>query len=163
MGLDLTLEAVPAASDIDYKVIEKCDEICYGRKTWFIWNWFRFCGKAEVLPNAIMIKMTREAWDTFIDILNQKKSLIEKYLETVYYYDDMIALTDIYINIINEQMRHEPIIKEFEEWYDKTFYDTPTLGYSWDARAMLDWLAAADEVREKIDDPSYVVLLIADY
>lgn len=162
MGLDLTLEAVPAATDIDYKVIEKCDEICYGRKTWFIWNWFRFCGKAEVLPNANMIKITREAWDTFVDILNQKKSLIENYLDIVYYHEDL-TLTDIYLNIINEQMRGFSIIKEFEDWYDKTFDETPTLGYSWDARAMLDWLAAADEVREKIDDPSYMVLLIADY
>ena len=162
MGLDLTLEAVPTTSDIDYKVIEKCEDICYGRKTWFIWNWFRFCGKAEVLPNATMIKITREAWDTFVDILNQKKSLIENYLDIVYYHEDL-TLTDIYLNIINEQMRGFSIIKEFEDWYDETFDETPTLGYSWDARAMLDWLAAADKVREKIDDPSYMVLLIADY
>ena len=162
MGLDLTLEAVPTASDIDYKAIEECEDICYGRKTWFIWNWFRFCGKAEVLPNATMIKITREAWDTFVDILNQKKSLIENYLDIVYYHEDL-TLTDIYLNIINEQMRGFSIIKEFEDWYDETFDETPTLGYSWDARAMLDWLAAADKVREKIDDPSYMVLLIADY
>lgn len=162
MGLDLMLKAVPTASDIDYKVIENCEDICYGRKTWFIWNWFRFCGKAKVLPGATMIKITREAWDTFIDILNQKKSLIENYLDIVYYHED-ITLTDIYLNIINEQMRGFSIIEEFVHWYDETFDETPTLGYSWDARAMLDWLAAADEVRKKVDDPSYMVLLIADY
>ena len=51
----------------------------------------------------------------------------------------------------------------FQEWYNETFDDTPTLGYDWDARAMLRWLDVDSEVSKYLDDPSYILILGAWY
>lgn len=151
MGLDLSLYAVPAANDINAIELDNWVELAYGRKTWFIWYYFKNLKSTVVTKDDQILIVSKEAWKSFIEILNQNRERISDYV-TFKEEEEKIAFA-------------EPQIQDmvFQEWYNETFDDTPTLGYDWDARAMLRWLDADSEVSKYLDDPSYILLLGAWY
>lgn len=151
MGLDLSLYAVPAANDINAIESDNWVELAYGRKTWFIWYYFKNLKSTVVTKDDQILIVSKEAWKSFIEILNQNRERISDYV-TFKEEEEKVAFAEAQIQDM-----------VFQEWYNETFDDTPTLGYDWDARAMLRWLDADSEVSKYLDDPSYILLLGAWY
>lgn len=151
MGLDLSLYAAPAANDINAIESDNWVELAYGRKTWFIWDYFKNLKNTVVTKDDQILIVSKEAWKSFIEILNQNQERISDYV-VFKEEEEKVAFA-------------EPQIQDmaFQEWYSETFDGTPTLGYDWDARAMLRWLDADSKVSKYLDDPSYIVLLGAWY
>lgn len=151
MGLDLSLYAAPAANDINAIESDNWVELAYGRKTWFIWYYFKKLKSTVATKDDQILIVTKEAWKSFIEILNQNRERISDYV------------------VFKEEEEKVPFAEAqiqdmvFQEWYDETFDSTPTLGYDWDARAMLRWLDADSKVSRYLDDPSYILLLGAWY
>lgn len=151
MGLDLSLYAAPAANDINAIESDNWVELAYGRKTWFIWDYFKNLKNTVVTKDDQILIVSKEAWKSFIEILNQNRERISDYV-TFKEEEEKVTFA-------------EPQIQDlaFQEWYSETFDGTPTLGYDWDARAMLRWLDADSKVSKYLDDPSYILLLGAWY
>lgn len=151
MGLDLSLYAAPAANDINAIESDNWVELAYGRKTWFIWDYFKNLKNTVVTKDDQILVVPKEAWKSFIEILNQNRERISDYV------------------VFKEEEEKVPFAEAqiqdmvFQEWYDETFDSTPTLGYDWDARAMLRWLDADSKVSRYLDDPSYILILGAWY
>ena len=151
MGLDLSLYAVPAANDINAIESDNWVELAYGRKTWFIWDYFKNLKSTVVTKDDQILIVSKEAWKSFIEILNQNRERISDYV-TFKEEEEKVAFAEAQIQDM-----------VFQEWYNETFDGTPTLGYDWDARAMLRWLDADSKVSKYLDDPSYILLLGAWY
>lgn len=151
MGLDLSLYAAPAANDINVNESDNWIELAYGRKTWFIWDYFKNLKSTVVTKDDQILVVPKEAWKSFIEILNQNRERISDYV------------------VFKEEEEKVPFAEAqiqdmaFQEWYSETFDSTPTLGYDWDARAMLRWLDTDSKVSRYLDDPSYILLLGAWY
>lgn len=153
MGLDLSLYAVPAANDINVNESDDWIELAYGRKTWFIWYYFKDLKSTIATKDNQILIIPKEAWKSFIEILNQNQERISDYVDFKEKEEEE--------EVAFIEARIQDVL--FQEWYSKTFDDTPTLGYDWDARAMLRWLNADSEVSKYLDDPSYILLLGAWY
>ena len=151
MGLDLSLYAVPAANDIDATESDNWIELAYGRKTWFIWDYFKNLKSTIVTKDDQILIISKEAWKSFIEILDQNRERISDYV-TFKEEEKKVSCAEAQIQDM-----------VFQEWYNETFDDTPTLGYDWDARAMLRWLDADFKVSKYLDDPSYILILGAWY
>ena len=152
MGLDLTLYAVPAVNDINPDdVVDKWIELAYGRKTWFIWDYFKNLKSTVATKDDQILIIPKEAWKSFIEILNQNRERISDYV-TFKEEEKKVSFAEAQIQDM-----------VFQEWYNETFDDIPTLGYDWDARAMLRWLDVDSEVSKYLDDPSYILILGAWY
>lgn len=153
MGLDLSLYAVPAANDINAVESDNWVELAYGRKTWFIWYYFKNLKSTVVTKDDQILIVPKEAWKSFIEILNQNRERISDYVAFKEKEEEKEA------SFAEAQIQD----MAFQEWYSETFDDIPTLGYDWDARAMLRWLDADSEVSKYLDDPAYILLLGAWY
>lgn len=154
MGLDLTLYAVPAVNDINPDdAVDKWIELAYGRKTWFIWDYFKNLKSTVVTKDDQILIVSKEAWKSFIEILNQNRERISDYVAFKEKEEEE--------EVLFTEARMQDMA--FLEWYDDTFDTTPTLGYDWDARAMLRWLDADSKVSKYLDDPSYILILGAWY
>lgn len=151
MGLDLSLYAAPAANDINAIESDNWVELAYGRKTWFIWDYFKNLKSTVVTKDDQILIVTKEAWKSFIEILNQNRERISDYV-VFKEEEEKVPFAEVQIQDM-----------AFQEWYSETFDSTPTLGYDWDARAMLRWLDADSKVSKYLDDPSYILLLGAWY
>ena len=151
MGLDLSLYAVPAANDIDVTESDSWIELAYGRKTWFIWDYFKNLKSTVVTKDDQILIVSKEAWKSFIEILDQNRERISDYV-TFKEEEKKVSFAEAQIQDM-----------VFQEWYNETFDDTPTLGYDWDARAMLRWLDVDFKVSRYLDDPSYILVLGAWY
>lgn len=151
MGLDLSLYAAPAANDINAIESDNWVELAYGRKTWFIWYYFKSLKSTVVTKDDQILIVSKEAWKSFIEILNQNRERISDY----------VAFKEKEEKVPFAEAQIQDMV--FQEWYDETFDSTPTLGYDWDARAMLRWLDADSKVSKYLDDPSYILLLGAWY
>ena len=153
MGLDLSLYAVPAANDINAVESDNWVELAYGRKTWFIWYYFKNLKSTVVTKDDQILIVPKEAWKSFIEILNQNRERISDYVAFKEKEEEKeVSFAEAQIQDM-----------AFQEWYSETFDDIPTLGYDWDARAMLRWLDADSEVSKYLDDPAYILLLVAWY
>ena len=152
MGLDLTLYAVPAANDINPNdAVDKWIELAYGRKTWFIWDYFKNLDTTTMIKDDQILTITKEAWEDFVGILDQNRERIFDYV--------IFKEEEKKVSFAEAQIQD----MVFQEWYDDTFDTTPTLGYEWDACAMFQWLEANSEVRKYLNDPNYIVILEASY
>lgn len=151
MGLDLSLYAAPAANDINAIESDNWVELAYGRKTWFIWDYFKNLKSTVVTKDDQILIVSKEAWKSFIEILNQNRERISDY----------VVFKEEEEKVTFAEAQIQDMV--FQEWYNETFDGTPTLGYDWDARAMLQWLDADSEVSKYLDDPSYILLLGAWY
>lgn len=153
MGLDLSLYAVSAANDINVNESDDWIELAYGRKTWFIWHYFKDLKSTIATKDNQILVIPKEAWKSFIEILNQNREKISDYVAfKEKEEEEEVTFTEARIQDM-----------AFQEWYSETFNDTPYLGYDWDARAMLRWLDADSEISKYLDDPSYILLLGAWY
>lgn len=153
MGLDLSLYAAPAANDINAIESDNWVELAYGRKTWFIWDYFKNLKSTVVTKDDQILIVSKEAWKSFIEILNQNRERISDYVAFKEKEEEE--------EVTFTEARVQDMV--FQEWYSETFDCTPTLGYDWDARAMLRWLDADSNVSKYLDDPSYILLLGAWY
>lgn len=152
MGLDLTLYAASAADDIDVNKTANWIELAYGRKTWFIWDYFKNLDTTIMIKDDQILTIPKEAWEDFVGVLDRNRERISSY-------------SALNVDNFSAEELAKAQIKEalFQEWYNDTFNTTPTLGYQHDAWVMLQWLKADQVVRNILDDPNYIVILEASY
>lgn len=80
MGLDLTLYAVPAANDINPdEAVDKWIELAYGRKTWFIWDYFKNLDTTIMIKDDQILTIPKEAWEDFVGVLDRNRERISSY------------------------------------------------------------------------------------
>ena len=151
MGLDLSLYAVPATNDINVTESDNWVELAYGRKTWFIWDYFKNLDTTTMIKDDQTLTITKEAWEDFVGILDRNRERIFDYV--------IFKEEEKKVSFAEAQIQD----MVFQEWYDDTFDTTPTLGYEWDACAMFQWLEANSEVQKYLNDPNYIVILEASY
>jgi len=125
------------------------EELAYGRKTWGIANFFRGrCDKYQDFDEVYTV--TEDVWDEFIKYfkdydLNKINRILDEIWDCGEDYD------------YNSKDYHY-----LQNFVDDLNYETPYLGYEWDARAMLRWYDANDAVKEAFAN-GQEVRLIASY
>lgn len=158
MGLDLTLYAVPAADDIDVNKKDRWIELAYGRKTWFIWSYFKKLDNTIMIRDDQVLTIPKEAWEDFIGVLDRNRERISDYI-TFKEKRSTSIIPSTKENVMKSQIKEAL----FQDWYENTFNAIPILGGEFDAYTMLRWLDADTEVRKYLDDPNYIVILEASY
>ena len=167
MGLDFTL--------YKKRVNETCKEawehfreneieLAYGRKSWelvyaLVPDFQEYTEKAfseDFWEDPIV---TKKRWDslikkmepigdkleTILDAFNREENAPEDYPEFVF--------TD----------EHKKLIAEYEYWYNRTFNDSPTLGYYFSVSYMKNFWNANDRVQEVFADPEWEVRASVSY
>lgn len=167
MGLDFTLykklktETENEAWDIICKDHVKSNwgeysprELAYGRKSWelvhFLFPEWNDSIYDEGDSNPILEKVN---WDKLMTAMepigNKLDAIIEAFSREEYVpndYGDFI-FTD----------EHKKLIAEYEYWYNKTFEDTPYLGYDFSAYYMREFWNANEKVQEVFNNPEWEV------
>lgn len=143
MGLDL---GIYIEKEVNGATVE--EEICYGRKTWAIANFFikRCCNQEEyVFP------ITKNAWDEFISRVKPYAEN-ENFVKMIKEYDEFSDKASWEIENIFECFLDEAL--ENDEPY--------TLGSPWEATAVIDWYEA-DETIQKLFNDNVPVLMYVSY
>ena len=119
-------------------------------------HYFKNLDTTIIVKDDQILTITKEAWKDFIGILDRNRERIFDYVTFKEKIEYTMPTED---SLLQERIKDSL----FQQWYDDTFDTTPTLGYEWDARAMLRWLEANSEVRKYLNDPNYIVILEASY
>lgn len=133
MGLDLGVYI-----SADDKGIEIEKELCYGRKTWAIANFFiKRCGNAEEYAFPI----TKKAWDEFISNVKPYANN-EHFVKMIEDYDEFSdnaswEIENIFGFFLDDVLEN-----------NKTY----TLGPAWEARAVMDWYDTNETIQKLFDD-----------
>lgn len=143
MGLDLYLYTAKKIDDYDSE-----KELAYGRKTWGIASFFMNRCNGH---NKCLYEVPEEIWDEFMEKI------------TPYFCNkDFRNLIDNYSPYTTEAVNWQ--LEDLIEYFlDQVLDDGPyTLGAPWEAKALLRWYEADEEVRKiyKEDKP---VFLCASY
>lgn len=154
MGLDFMLykrKIVNSGEEPEYK---DDSELAYGRKSWELVR--------ELIPNInedYKAVVTLESWDRLMKKLEPVGDKLEAIWDA---FEREENAPDDYPEFVFTK-EHKKLIAEYEYWYNKTFNDTPTLGYFFSVGYMLSFWEAKDEVRKYIEDPEYEVIALASY
>lgn len=152
MMMDLFLYAVPVADDIDTNKKDKWIELINDWSAWFIWDYFKKLDNTVMIRDDQMLTIPKEAWESFIDILDRNRERISSY-----------SLLQQATDSLSPPKESLQKILSFQEWYIDVFNTIPFFGYLSAAEIMLKWLDADSEVRKYLDDPSYTIILEARY
>lgn len=126
MGLDLILEARENPHTDWF-------EVCYGRKTWNIANFFR--NRNAAIKGDYLYGVSKQSWIEFCEY-------IEKY--------DIPRIRNILKSNIDEDYLSDEDYDYIEDFTDMT--DVPCqLGLIWEATAILNWYDKKEEVLSLFD------------
>ena len=154
MGLDFMLYKRKIVNPDEKSEYSDDDELAYGRKSWELVR--------ELIPDInedYKAVVTLESWNR----LMKKLEPIGDKLEAIWdAFEREENAPDDYPEFVFTK-EHKKLIAEYEYWYNKTFNDTPTLGYFFSVGYMLSFWEARDEVRKYIEDPEYEVIALASY
>lgn len=156
MGLDLVLYKRkkgenPDWDNIPFEDFEKDYELCYGRKTWSIVNFFQsYCGCKRVNPDEdFEYIVTENNWEEFENCVKpyaENKSfrqMLEDYIEED---DPYWEIGDLIEQFVETSMRYDGVCQ---------------LGAEWDAHAILNWYDSKEEVRKAFKDGYEVILQLS--
>lgn len=144
MGMDLTLEARYKGSELE------TTELCYGRKTWSIWNFFADNALSETSYTDYVMPITLELWEDFMNVVRPKVKLLEK-LQS--YQEDEETFTK------TQRKKYREAISWFEDNFNATVY----CGHMWDLMTILSWYKSSEEVLSYLNNKDYKVALINSY
>lgn len=143
MGLDFTIYYIEKdrQNEEGYEAWDT-NELCYGRKSWELVH-------ALNLPtdwDGEDPEVSKEDW---VNLMKQIEP-ISKYFDKIEdaYGDSDFEMTD------EERKRY---IRKFENWYDRTFNEGPTLGYEFALGYIREFYEANEKVMKYFDDDNYVV------
>ena len=156
MGLDLSLKSI--ARKIQFtpdwdgtKEYKESEELSYGRKTWNIYHVLKDLAAKDNAEGSKydVYWISREAYDSFIELIENALNEgcgYKKLKKALEFTDKEASWDDLY--------EDEDLAKKFRKMHRRivefvdTFSDvSPTLGYEWDARALLSWYDDRKKVR----------------
>lgn len=166
MGLDFSLYKKRKDQTVD-ELWESDDieELAYGRKSWELV--YKLATNEDV-NNAYGI-LTKEAWESLMREMDLIGDLLPKLPEAYrHYYFYLNHYEDEDRDIIDKSNiiftdEDKKLVSQYEYWYEKTFDETPILGYDFSVGYMQSFYNAKDKVREVLDDPDYEVLMSISY
>ena len=132
MGLDLYLFKVESGGDPREGGI--VDELCYGRKTWALANYFAL----RATPvDEYYFKISKNLWNEFIDLIHPYASCRPFY--------KMVTGPDL---ITDDEYA------AIERFLDNTLHhdDPYQLGVIWEARVVMDWYDSDGKVQSAFID-----------
>lgn len=177
MGLDLSLHILNSITDFVngrsceddslWEDISKLEEVCYGRKTWGIYYLLRDRENPLFEGHDSLYKVTKETWDSFIVTVSSATDNIEDIRHAICLVNSWEYSEPPYDNV--DWTEDKDLPQEVYEAYHivEAFcgviqYTTPTLGYAWDARAILDWYEMNDKIQAAFN-AGKELLLVASY
>lgn len=154
MGLDLYLvKNIDGLDAIGSGNEEKEEELCYGRKTWTIATFFMDRSERCYEDTDCYWRVPHSAWDEYMNYIN---SALDRLEDKGYEINDLI-----------EKYRTDSDTDEeaeaLEEFVDGLCDYPPTLGYDWEAQAMIDWAESDLEVCDAFEDAPKDIYLIVSY
>lgn len=177
MGLDLSLHILNSVADFvngrNYEDETLWDDInelendCYGRKTWGIYYLLRDRENPLFVGQDSLYKVTKETWDNFVATVSSATDNTEDIRHAICLVNSWEYSEPPYDNV--DWTEDEDLPQEVYEAYHlvEAFCDSiqnvnPTLGYAWDARAILDWYEANDKIQAAFN-AGKELLLVASY
>ena len=171
MGLDFTIykkkkneTCADAWESDDY-------ELAYGRKSWELVNALvpdyrdyyeseehldYVYGRKDTWEDPIV---TKERWDSLMKKIEPISNKLDAILDA---FDREENAPDDYPEFVfNDE--HKKLIAEYEYWYNKTFYDDPTLGYYFSAGYIKEFWEANEKVQKVFEDPDMEVRASVSY
>ena len=133
-------------------------ELAYGRKSWELVHALFPCSADYNDPENDPI-VTKERWD----MLMSKISIIADTL------DDVIRAFEIEENLPDDYAEmvftdtEKKFIAEYELWYNKSFGETPTLGYYFSTGYIYSFWKANEEVQKVFEDPEWELRACVSY
>ena len=150
MGLDL---AIVKSRHGERPVWNDNNELAYGRKAWEICYELGAGGS----PNG-KYELTHDYWDDLMKkiapIGDKLPKIHQAYADVTYTYEGEIK---------NATPEQRALIDEYEDWYDATWDETPTLGYDFSVGYMQNFWDARYVVNILLDNPDYDVWVIVSY
>ena len=151
MGLDLTLYSMNFEYNNDIwrneEKYEKLQELCYGRKTWAIAEFFmRRCKEID----ECVYEVDEIAW---IDFFESVRPVVEN--------KELMDILDRWSK--NEDDITEEEYSAFEKALDDALVndDIYSLGVDWEGRAVVRWYEADEKVREAFNNGNTLILSVS--
>lgn len=163
MGLDFSLYKKRKDQTVDELFdSDNIGELAYGRKSWEL---VRKLATNEEINKSYGI-LTKESWESLMQEMDSIGDLLREINEAYNHYD-------YYLNHCNDEgldtaniiftYEDKKLIAQYQYWYDKTFDESPVLGYDFSVGYMQSFYDAKDIVREVLEDPDYEVLMSISY
>ena len=130
------------------------NQLCYGRKCWELVHIMEYDTEG-----SCNYEITEDMWNKVIkaiEPIGDKLPAIREAFDKARYepedFGELILTRD-----------DKKLIAEYEYWYNRTFEESPCLGYDFSVWYMLDFWEARDKVKQYFDDPDYEVWCYASY
>lgn len=155
MGLDLSLVAVKRKVDFSQPdwsdAFNEDEELSYGRKTWSIYHVLKdFASKDNPEGSKYEVYwISREAYDSFIELIEdalnegcgyKKLQKALNFVSKKQSWDDLFEDEEF-------SKKSRKMCKYITDFVDVFSDVSPTLGYEWEARALLSWYDDRKKVR----------------
>jgi hypothetical protein len=150
MGLDFGLIKVKKGTE---PIWDDNNELAYGRKSWELAQFFN---GGDI---KYSVKLTPDKWNDFIKKIEPIGDKLEDIWDA---FDIADNLPDDYPESVFGE-KEQKLIAEYELWYNRTWEDTPTLGYYFSVGYMLSFWEAKDIVSDILKDDEYDLYTIASY
>lgn len=146
MGLDL---AIVKQKKNENFIWDNEHELAYGRKAWEIC--YELGGGGN--PNGKYL-LTHEDWDRLMNMItpiaNKLPAIQQAYQNTCY-------------GDKNPTPEQAALMREYKNWYDETWDESPTLGYDFSVGYMMNFWEAKDTVNVYLDNPNYNIWIVVSY
>lgn len=166
MGLDFCLvkkkKNIPIEFYLNANGFTDDDELAYGRKSWEL---VRTLATDEDVNEGYGI-LTKESWESLMKEMDPIGDLLFEINEAYNHYDYYLNhCNDEGLDTANIIFTHEDkkLIARYQYWYDRTFGETPVLGYDFSVSYMKSFYYAKDKVNKLLDDQDYEVLMLISY
>lgn len=151
MGLDFGLIKVKKGQE---PIWDDNNELAYGRKSWELAQFFNGEWNTEYCT-----KLTPDKWNDFIKKIESIGDKLEDIWDA---FDIANDLANDYPEFVFGE-KEQKLIAEYELWYNRTWKDTPTLGYDFSVGYMLSFWEARNIVNDIFEDGEYDLYTIASY
>lgn len=155
MGLDFGLVKKRKEDPIEVILGDNVNELAYGRKSWEL---VYKLASAEDIDNGYGI-LKRENWESLMRDLDPVGDLLQQIWDAFDHEEN--APKDYPEYIFTEE--DKKLIAQYEYWYDRTFSESPVLGYQFSVSYMKEFYDAKSAVRAVLDDPDYEVGMYISY
>lgn len=141
MGLDLVL-----VSELKDGTEQ---ELCYGRKTWNIADFF--LGICDRRVDDYYFSVTLDDWNEFVETVKDDPNWDSiRFLKLLDKYED------------DEESIPSEQFDEIRNFVFNVYEDSPQLGYAWEARAIINWVHNDDIVQKAFqENPDGIKLIVS--
>lgn len=149
MGLDFGLVKKRKEDPIKVILGDNVNELAYGRKSWEL---VYKLASAEDIDNGYGI-LKKENWESLMRDLDPIGDLLQQIWDAFDHED--------YPELFTED--DKKLVSQYKYWYDRTFRESPILGYQFSVGYMKEFYDAKSAVRAILDDPDYEVGMYISY